>query len=118
MFHLAMSRIEGRDGGVPKFGELREHFINEYGVNRAINEEVFKKWAPHYRLRRKEVDEKAAWQAVNARRPVVANWTRFKEFYKNEPTAVLKKEDFLASSSRESGHAVVLMKCDPVSLVP
>ncbi len=97
VFHLAMSRIEGRDGGVPKFEELRDHFINEYGVNRAITEEVIKQWAPHYRLRWKEVDEEGARQAVNARRPVVAkfklssaNWARFKEFYKNKPKAILK----------------------------
>jgi hypothetical protein len=130
VFHLAMRRIKGRDGGVPQFEELRQHFINEYGVDGAITEEVIKKWSPHYRLNYKEVDETGARRAITARRPVVAKfrltqakWDRFSEFYKNNPKGILKNQDLTASilnilfgTSEGSGHAVVLIKCDPESL--
>jgi hypothetical protein len=78
VFHLAMRRIKGRDGGVPQFEELRQQFINEYGVNGAITEEVIKRWSPHYRLNYKEVDETGARRAITARRPVVAKFRQTK----------------------------------------
>lgn len=66
VFHLTMKRIEGREGGVPIFEELRQLFINEYGDDGAITEDVIKKWAPRYRLHYKEVDETGARRAINA----------------------------------------------------
>ncbi len=54
-----------------------------------------------------------------------AKWDRFSEFYKINPKGILKNQDLKASilnrllstdEGQASGHAVVLIKCDPESL--
>ena len=101
VFHLAMSRIVGRDGGVPDFYSIRDRLIKEYGVKGANTESVLAKVCPKYRLQYREVDEKGARDAINKRRPVVAKfwldnrqqWGKFSHFYRTTPEGVLKKDD-------------------------
>ena len=101
VFHLAMSRIVGRDGGVPDFYSIRDRLIKEYGVKGANTESVLAKVCPKYRLQYHEVDEKGARDAINKRRPVVAifwldnrqQWGKFSHFYRTTPEGVLKKND-------------------------
>ncbi|CAF0865067.1 unnamed protein product [Adineta steineri] len=125
VFHLAMRRIEGRENGVPNFDMICQQLINAYGTKGAITENVLKIWAPECRLHYKEVDELGARQAINHRRPVVATfqlddqqWTAFSMFYKNHPQGILESKTLgrAKSGANLSGHAVVLMKCDPTSL--
>jgi hypothetical protein len=135
VLHLAMRKIEGREGGVPKFSEICEQLIREYGDKGANTKDVLSIWAPKYRLQYKVVDELGARQALNARRPVVATfrlheekWEAFRKFYEVNPQGILETKDlstclirfisFLLRSPlrEESGHAVVLIKCDPKSL--
>jgi hypothetical protein len=117
VFHLAMSRIGGRDGGVPDFFDMRDRPTKP--------DEVLKAWAPFYRLRYKKVEELEARQAINARRPLVATfrlrkeqWDAFIEFYENNRQGILQARDLQtgSSSTETSGHAVVLMRCDATSL--
>lgn len=89
VFHLAMHRIIGREGGIPDFYKIRKSIIDEYGVKGANTESVLKKVCPKYRLHSRQVDEKGARQAINKRRPVVAKfqlyreqWTKFSKFYR------------------------------------
>ncbi|CAF0972664.1 unnamed protein product [Adineta steineri] len=122
--HLAMRRIEGRENGVPDFDIILQQLIHAYGTEGANTENVLNVWAPRHRLHYKKVDELGARQAINRRRPVVATfqlddqqWTAFSMFYKNHPQGVLESQNLGArSGSKLSGHAVVLMKCDPTSL--
>ena len=100
VFHLAMRRIVGREGGYPDFYELREHFIDKYGIDGAYTVQVLKEMCPDYRLHFKEVNETGARQAINHRRPVVATfflydeeWDWFIHFYENTPGGVLKASD-------------------------
>ena len=101
IFHLAMSRIVGRDGGVPDFYSIRERLIKEYGMKGANTESVLAKVCPEYRLQYREVDEEGARDAINKRRPVVAKfwldnrqqWGKFSHFYRKSPEGVLKKND-------------------------
>ena len=125
VFHLAMRRIEGREGGVPDFADICQKLIDEYGKDGAVTETVLKIWAPKYRLHYKEVDERGARQAINRRRPVVATfhlngyeWGAFSSFYKTSPKGVLESESMKKTDveRKPGGHAVVLMKCDPTSL--
>ena len=105
VFHLAMLRIVGRDGGFPTFKAIRAHVIREYhkkgaGIEGATTEEVVKSVCPEYRLRYRKVDEEGARQAINGRRPVVArfSWTSkqkemFEDFYERSPKAILSAKD-------------------------
>lgn len=101
VFHLAMSRIVGRDGGVPDFYSIRDRLIKEYGMKGANTESVLAKVCPEYRLQYREVDETGAREAINKRRPVVAifwldnrqQWGKFSHFYRTTPEGVLKKND-------------------------
>ena len=68
VFHLAMHRIVGREGGIPEFEPLKDRIIQEYGKNGSNTEKVIKKLCPEYRLRYRKVDEEGARQAINGRR--------------------------------------------------
>lgn len=100
VFHLAMHRIVGREGGIPDFYEIRKRIIDEYGVKGANTEKVLAKVCPEYRLHFSQVDEIGARQAINKRRPVIARfslyaeqWTKFSKFYKSTPKGILNKND-------------------------
>ena len=98
VFHLAMHRIFGRDGGIQDFDTIRKSIIKEYGVKGASTEGVLKALCPRYRLHFREVDERDARQAINKRRPVIAifrycneEWAKFKNFYKDTPKGILTR---------------------------
>ncbi|CAF0925126.1 unnamed protein product [Adineta steineri] len=125
VLHLAMRRIEGREGGTPDFEVVRGQLINEYGTKGANTEGVLNKWTREYRLQYRKVDEPEARQAINARRPVVTRfslykeqWDAFNRFYRNTPQGIFEINDLGIHSSltNKDGHAVVLIKCDPESL--
>ena len=126
VLHLAMRRIVGRECGVPDFLEICQKLIGAYGEKGAVTSDVLNIWAPKYRLHHRKVDETGARQAINHRRPVVATfcldekqWTNFSEFYRKSPQGVLESKDIGARSaqSKIDGHAVVLIKCEPTSLI-
>ena len=100
VFHLAMLRIEGREGGVPAFDKIRLDLKNAFGQYGAKTRQVLKKVCSIYRLRFREVDERGARQAINERRPVVARYQwygeqreKFIKFYENSGKGILEKSD-------------------------
>lgn len=100
VFHLAMQRIVGREGGVPDFNAIRKRIINEYGEHGADTESVLMNVCSEYRLHFREVDETGARKAINRRRPVVATfwlydqeWAKFKQVFKKTRKGILKKSD-------------------------
>ena len=104
VFHLAMSRIVGREGGIPDFYEIRELIIQKYGDKGASTEKVLGEVCQEYRLHYRKVDETGARKAINERRPVVARFSwykeeldRFKTFYENTPKGILNKSDIATS---------------------
>ncbi|CAF1023893.1 unnamed protein product [Didymodactylos carnosus] len=106
VFYLATRRIEDRENGVSGFADICQQLINAYGEEGAITENVLNIWPPKYRLHYEKVNELDSRQAINQRRPV------------NCPQGVLKSKDLgrAGLGAKLSGHAVVLMKCDPISL--
>jgi hypothetical protein len=128
VFHLAMRRIEGQENGVPDFTDICQKIINKNDKDKggAVTENVLNIWAPEYRLHSMKVDEFGARQAINRRRPVVVTfrlddkqWKAFSMFYRNQPQGILESSDLgVASVGAElEGHAVVLIKCEPTSLI-
>jgi hypothetical protein len=138
VFHLAMNRIVGREGGIPQFEEIRDRLIKEYGKYGANTETVLSKVCPEYRLHFKKIDETGARKAINERRPVVCRFSwdhkqieKFVAYYDTTPKGILLKSDvqlqeagltgFLFNISRflpfigprYGGHAVVLTTCHP-----
>ena len=100
VFHLAICRIVGREGGLPKYDDVYECVIDKYGREGAHTVKVLEKVCPDNRLHFKQVDETGARQAINQRRPVVATfflydeeWDWFIHFYENTPGGVLKASD-------------------------
>ena len=100
VFHLAMSRIVGREGGVPDFYKIRDRIIREYGVQGANTFKVLTRICSKYRLRFRKVTEAGARKAINERRPVVARfslydgqWKKFSAFYRMTPKRILRKRD-------------------------
>ena len=126
VLHLAMQRIHGREGGYPKFEELKDEMILEHGTNRARTEEVLAKICPKYRLHYRKVSIKEAKEAIFEKRPVVAKfyltnkeWDAFEEFYEANPTDILTKKKLDVSKPPNdplSGHAVVLTSYNSQSL--
>ena len=124
VFHLAMHRIVGREGGYPCFKKIRQRIVDEYGYRGANTEIVLNNVSKLYRLHVSQVDEKGARRAINMRRPVVARfiWSgkerqKFEEFFKCYPKGILKKDHLRgASQTNASGHAVVLTRCSPKGL--
>ena len=100
VLHLAMNRIVGREGGIPRFEDVRDRIVTEFGKNPAHTEEVLKLVCPEYRLHFHAVDEIGARKAINQRRPVIARFSiyqkqreKFKKFYKLSPKQILLKSD-------------------------
>ncbi|XP_062499789.1 uncharacterized protein LOC134177092 [Corticium candelabrum] len=120
VFHLAMSRIVGREGGIPDFRKIRDCIIEKYDVEGATTVKVLESICPVYRLHFREVDETGARQAINKRRPVVARFTislgqrrKFSEFYRMEKKGILRKQNVTDRIFADpQGHAVVLTGCD------
>ena len=130
VLHLAMQRIHGREGGYPKFEELKDEMIREHGTNRACTEEVLGKICPKYRLHYRKVSIKEAKEAISEKRPVVATfyltkkeWAAFDKFYEANPTGTLTKKELdvrkrpvQCSKDDLQGHAVVLTSYNSQSL--
>uniref|UniRef100_A0A1I8I0H8 ribonuclease H n=1 Tax=Macrostomum lignano TaxID=282301 RepID=A0A1I8I0H8_9PLAT len=128
VMHLSMLRVVGRDGGYPDFFQLRDEIVTQFGQRRARTVEVLRTVCPEYRLQCKEVDERAALDAVIAKRPVVARfhltkseWGSFRQFFKQNPEGILTQSDLTGGlgargDSELFGHAVVLMSFDRHSL--
>ena len=100
VFHLAMHRIVGREGGIPDFYTIYDRIISSYGVNYTRTEMVLEEFCPEYRLHFQEVDETGARKAINKRRPVVTifslyepQWNMFDAFYDNTPEGILRRAD-------------------------
>ena len=98
VFHLAMNRIVGREGGIPGFRTIRSRIIREYGREPANTGIVIARVCLEYRLKCLEkICEKCARQALNERRPVVARFSwkgeqeqLFRRFYERSPKEILK----------------------------
>ncbi|XP_022795369.1 uncharacterized protein LOC111333967 [Stylophora pistillata] len=120
VLHLAMTRIHGREGGIPTFKELKDEMIGEFGKEATSINKVLMAMCKKYRLRYKQVDLCGAMEAVASSRPVVATfklthdeWGKFKEFFETNGKGVLTKKEIdmsarLPNIPRRFGHAVVL----------
>ncbi len=123
--HIAMKRIQQREGGYPTFREIKEAMTHKYGVEGIKSGRVLdalQRLCRQYRLAVRKINEKEAMKAVIEKRPVLANfglrkeeWDTFSHFYESSPRGVLKNEDLgisRAACSLDSkdleGHAVVL----------
>ncbi|XP_021959380.2 uncharacterized protein LOC110855270 [Folsomia candida] len=133
--HLATRRVYRRSGGYPDFDKILNQIVAEYGRGGADTANVLAKYAKIYRLRSEALaGEKQARAAIAQRRPVVATfylsqkiksqvdvrhqWDDFIDFFKNNPTGILKSEDIgNHDNSAVGGHAVLLVKCEPDGLV-
>ena len=141
--YMALLRIVGRVGGYPTIREIRTRIMGEFPWNSSTGcDEVLAaltKWdrnlhATHqgggYRpLRFREVDETEARYAVIHRRPVLATfhlsedgWNVFTQHFKSEETrkATLEHQhmdEHRFKSPDKVGHDVVLVRCNPTSLI-
>ena len=129
VLHLAMHRIKDRDGGYPKFEDLKNQMIEIYGEEGATTKVVLEQMCPLYRLQVTEVNSKEALSAVAAKRPVLTTfsldgrqWDAFSTFFKDNPRGILSEEDLqktcnVEHPSESGGHAVVLTSYSIESLV-
>ena len=129
VLHLSMHRIFGRDGGYPKFDELKKKMIKMYGKEGANTKEVLERICPLYRLHVSEVHLKGALCAIASKRPVVATfqltgrqWDSFSIFFCQNPSGILTEEELskhynVRNPSKPGGHAVVLTSYSIKSLV-
>ena len=131
VIHMALCRIEGREGGYPSIREIRSRILTEFpalpgGRN---TEEVLRKAVTWYRprLRVEPVDEDGARQAVLRRRPVLARfrlsssgWKVFNDYFTADDTRrfALARDHmaFHRQPPDDGGHAVVMTACSPDSI--
>lgn len=102
VYHLAMYRIVGREGGVPEFTDIRDNLTEKYGSSDSNTKFVIQKTCGNYRLRFKEVNEIDARHAINQRRPVVAtfsldHWFEFSKFYQHNRKGILEANDLVVT---------------------
>ena len=117
VLHLAMQRFHGREEGCPSFDELKDEIIDAYGKKATNTKKVLENMCPKYNLCCRQVSVEEAKEAIVAKRPVVAifrltkkQWVAFDNFFKDNPTGILTKEELgLPHTSKTEGHAVVLM---------
>jgi hypothetical protein len=117
VLHLAMQRFHGREEGCPSFDELKNEIIDAYGKKATNTKKVLKNMCRKYNLCCRQVSVGEAKEAIVAKRPVVAifrltkkQWVAFDNFFKDNPTGILTKEELgLPHTSKTEGHAVVLM---------
>lgn len=103
VYHLAMRRIVGREGGVPEFESICQDLTEKYGSTGSNTKFVIQKTCRKYRLQFNkdyEIDEIGARHALNQRRPVVAtffldHWFEFSKFYEDNPKGILEAKDLL-----------------------
>ena len=100
VFHLAMNRIAGREGGIPTFEQIRDSIIQEHGKTGNNTKMVLEKVCPEYGLKLCEVDEIGARQAIHKRRPVVAKFywkdkqqKAFEDYFKKCKKGILNAKD-------------------------
>ena len=129
VFHMAMKRIHGRDGGHPGFEELKDKFISQFGKPTGIRA-VLEKNCSDYRLRYRKATIQDAKKAISEKRPVIARFKLPKEKMRalkeypwkwdGSSTGILTKRnlDFPTrpSRSKDPGHAVVLTSYNSKSL--
>ena len=99
VYHLAMSRIIGRQGGIPSFQEIlaaiKTMFDEKIGGNTKF---AMDQTCSKYHLHVDEVNEEGAREAINKRRPVVATFKfinkqqgqYFGNFFQKNPRGILK----------------------------
>ena len=100
VYHLAMHRIVGREGGVPDFEDILKNLTDKYGSAGSNAKFVIERTCRSYRLHCKELkdQENAARHAINHRHPVVAtfsldHWFEFSKFYQNNQKGILDAKD-------------------------
>ena len=126
VYHMAMTRIYAREGGVPDFKEIHNHIIvgHGFGDKAANTAELLEKVTYDYRLHSEEVNETGAREALNKGHPVVATfalkhnqWSEFSNFFKKKPAGVLDIQDITKPGIGElGGHAVVSIGYDRNSM--
>ena len=104
VYHLAMRRIVGREGGVPEFSSILKALIEKYASKAADTKKVLAETCKNYRLHFTELrnigaaDEIGARNALNQRHFVVAtffldHWFEFSKFYRDNPKGILEAKD-------------------------
>ena len=100
VYHLAMRRIVGREGGVPEFKSILQNLTEKYGSSGSNAKFVIENTCHKYRLRCKELKDQeiSARDAINHRRPVVAtfsldHWIEFSKFYRDNQKGILEAKD-------------------------
>ena len=108
VYHLAMRRIVGREGGVPEFSSILQTLADKY-ASKADTKRVLIETCKNYRLHFTELnrnvriaDEIGARNALNQRRPVVATffldrWLEFSKFYRDNPKGILEAKDLVVT---------------------
>ena len=141
--YMALLRIVGRVGGYPTIREIRKRIMDEFPWNSSTGCDdvlaALTKWdrdlhatnqgVGHRPLRFREVDETEARYAVIHRRPVLATfhlsedgWNVFTQHFESEETRKATLEHQHMDEHRfkppdKDGHAVVLVRCNPTSLI-
>ena len=106
VFHLAINRIFGWEGGIPTFIQIRERIIREYGESGSNTKMVLEKLCPEYGLQFRKVDEIGARQAIHKRRPVIAKFywkdkqeRAFRDYFKKYRKEVMHAKDILCEGN-------------------
>eukprot|EP01084_Bolivina_argentea_P260524 439993_1 len=116
--------------GVPDFEILRDELIKEKKLNPKFNtKKILQKYCNKYGLICEKIkDELIARKTIFCKRPMVfvfrlytAQWRLFNKFFTDNRKGILTKNDLKIDEwekkEGDTGHAVVLVKCDPKCLV-
>jgi len=126
--HMALLRIEGREGGYPSREEITSRLIHEFGADGAYEKDCLAAVTQFYRpLRFKMIDEHTTQQAV-VHRPILTsfalsnrNWDAFCNHFENSNTILARanmapyRKDLLSIDETDT-HSVALIGCDSRSL--
>ena len=102
VYHLAMRRIVGREGGVPEFKSILQNLTEKYGSSGSSTKFVIENTCHKYRLHCKELKDQeiSVRDAINHRRPVMAtfsldHWIEFSKFYRDIKRGFLRQKIWL-----------------------
>ena len=102
VYHLAMCRIVGREGGVPEFNSILDELVQKYGSSGSNAKFVIDRTCRNYHLQFKEITENDARHAINQRHPVVTtftlnHWSEFPKIFEKNHKGILEVKDLVVT---------------------
>ena len=120
--YLFLRLVENQEGSYPRLEDLYDRLSDHIEENPNDDEpahETLNNFAKQYRLRVESIETKHALNPWFSKQVVIGyfRWSKpeyenFLKFYDENPTGIMKREDYAQAGESNDGHAVILARFD------